>query len=201
MGMIRAHVNSPRLKSTDLMALLTLDAPNFDQPLHLMHSHHLRSEQRAALLARLNSHVRAGGCDDQARQTASHILRHFDETGNQHHEDEEIGLFPATLGAVPTHTRRSLRALTDHLVQQHRDLSRLWDAVRSQLITMIEGKSALLDEALCNRFHTICVAHIEHEEGELLPIAHRWLAHSTLDLMGKQMKERRNIAASQGYMS
>ncbi|MBI4293319.1 MAG: hemerythrin domain-containing protein [Betaproteobacteria bacterium] len=183
------------------MALLTLDSPNFDQPLHLMHSHHLRSEQRAALLARLNSHLRASGCNGQARQTASHILRHFDETAIQHHEDEEIDLFPTTLGAVPTHTRTSLRALTDHLAQQHCDLSRLWDAVRSQLITVIDGKSDLLDEGLCNRFHTICVAHIEHEEGELLPIAHRWLPQSKLELLGKRMKERRNVAASQGHLS
>jgi len=183
------------------MATLTLDAPNFDQPLHLMHSHHLRSEQRAALLVRLNSHLRASGCDDQARQTASHILRHFDETGNQHHEDEEIDLFPVTLQAVPARARRPLRALTDYLAQQHRDLSRLWDEVRLQLITVMGGKSAFLDEVLCNRFHTICVAHIEHEEGELLSSARRWLPQPKLELLGKRMKERRFIAAPEGYLS
>lgn len=183
------------------MATLTLDAPNFDQPLHLMHSHHLRSEQRAALLVRLNGHLRASGCDSQARQTASHILRHFDETGNRHHEDEEIDLFPATLQAVPMRTRRSLRALTDHLARQHRELSRLWDDVRLQLATVLEGEGALLDEGLCNRFHTICIAHIEHEEGELLPTALRWLAQPKLELLGKRMKERRNIVPPEGYPS
>ena len=183
------------------MAPLTLAAPNFDQPLYLMHSHHLRSEQRAALLVRLNNHLRADGFDDQARQTASHILRHFDETGNQHHEDEEIDLFPATLRAVPTLTRRSLRALTDHLAQQHSDLSRLWDDVRLQLTKVIEGESALLDEALCNRFHTICVAHIEHEEGELLPTARHWLPEPELELLGRRMKARRDIVSLGGDLS
>ncbi|MBI2316407.1 MAG: hemerythrin domain-containing protein [Betaproteobacteria bacterium] len=167
--------------------------PSYDQPLQMMHSHHLRCEQRVALLLRLNQHLRGSGCDHQARQSASHILRYFDDTARQHREDEELDLFPAMLGALPPSAGKSLRGLADHLAQQHRELSQTWELVRLQLIGIIAGTSAALDEPLCNRLHTLCVAHIEHEEGELLPLARSCLPGPALELLGKRMAARRGI--------
>lgn len=175
--------------------------PGYEQPLQLMHSHHLRCEQRAALLVRLISHLRERGGDDQARQSASHILRYFADTARQHQEDEELDLFPAMIGAVPLTAGKSLRALAEHLAQQHGELSLMWEQVRSQLIGIIAGTSAALDESLCNRFHTLCVAHIEHEESELLPLARRCLAEPALETLGRRMAARRGIALPERHVA
>ena len=66
--------------------------------------------------------------------------------------------------------------------------------VRLQLLDVIGDRRTALDEALCESFHSIYVAHIEHEEGELLPLAHRCLARPVLDLLGRRMAVRRSVA-------
>ncbi len=171
--------------------------PDYDQPLPMMHSQHLRSEQRAALLGRRHDHLRGTGCDLQARQTASHILRHFEGSGEVHHADEEIDLFPETLRVAPLPSRKSLRALTEHLAQQHRELLALWKVVLPQLLAVVKGSAETLDAGLCNRFHTVYLAHIEHEEGEMLPVARRWIEQPALEMFARHMRERRGILLGQ----
>jgi pyridoxamine 5'-phosphate oxidase len=167
-------------------------APDFSRPLEVIHANHLRLEKRAALLLRLTEYLREAGCDEQARQTAGHILRSFDDTGINHYEDEELDLFPAMLEAVPYSRRPSMAALVDRLTEQHREMHRLWEALRLRLAAIAAGGGSALDKSACDLFHTLYLAHIEHEETEMIPLARRCLSATALERMGESMAARRN---------
>ena len=166
-------------------------APDFSRPLEVIQTNHLRMEKRAALLLRLTAYLRDAGCDDQARQTAGHILRYFDDTGIKNCEDEELDLFPAMLDAVPNSSRASMAALVGNLTEQHREMHRLWETLRQRLASIAAGGRSALDANTCDLFHTLYLAHIEYEEAELMPLARRCLSATALERIGGSMAARR----------
>jgi hemerythrin-like domain-containing protein len=168
--------------------------PGFDQPLDLLHACHVRIGTRCALLMRLCDHIREHGCDEQARKTAGHILRYFDEAGHQHHEDEENDLFPALVAAVPDARREEVSALTRSLEQEHDELERVYAEIRPHLEGVSEGRLPDLDVHLCDRLHTLYLEHIEREEAELLPLAREHLGEDAIARLGSGMAARRNVA-------
>lgn len=174
---------------------------NFADPLGVMHAVHLRLQQRTALLVRLAEHVRHHGSDEDARATAGHVMRCFDEDCPMHHEDEQQDLFPLLRAATPAAERARLEILVAALLAQHEDMRAAYDAVRPQLAAIADGRLGPLDPALVDRLHTLCFEHVELEELELMPFARRRLDAPALERMGRSMAARRNVAYPSGLES
>jgi iron-sulfur cluster repair protein YtfE (RIC family) len=173
----------------------------FDDPLGVMQALHVRLEQRAALLARLAEHVRQHGSDADARATAGHVMRCFDEDCPTHHEDEETDLFPLLREVAPAAEAARAEILIAALLAQHRDMHAAFAAVRPQLAAIADGRLAVLDPAAVDRLHTVCLEHVELEETELFPFAREHLDAAAIERLGRAMAARRNAAYPDGPRS
>jgi hypothetical protein len=170
----------------------------FDDPLAVMERLHLRLQQRAALLARLAEHVRERGSDADARATAGHVMRCFDEDCPLHHDDEEVDLFPLLRAATPARQRPRLEALIAALIAQHHHMHAAFAAVRPQLAAVADGRLATIDPALVERLHALCAQHVELEETDLFPFARARLDAAATERLGRAMAARRNAAYPDG---
>jgi hemerythrin-like domain-containing protein len=170
----------------------------FEDPLEVMQGLHLRLEQRAALLDRLTEHVRHHGSDADARATAGHVMRCFDEDCPMHHDDEEEDLFPMLRAATPAAEQARVGILIAALVAQHRDMHAVYDALRPQLAAVVDGRLGAIDQALVDRLHALCVKHVDLEEAELFPFARAHLDAAALERLGRAMAARRNAAYPDG---
>jgi iron-sulfur cluster repair protein YtfE (RIC family) len=171
---------------------------NFRDPLGVMHALHLRLQQRSALLVRLAEHVRHHGSDEDARATAGHVMRCFDEDCPIHHDDEEQDLFPLLRAATPPIEEARLEILIAALLAQHQDMRAAYDAVRPQLAAVSDGRLGAIDPELVDRLHTLCFEHVELEELELMPFAREHLDAPAVERLGRAMAARRNAAYPSG---
>lgn len=172
-------------------------APGFEVPLEMLSACHGRIEAQCALLRRLVTHMGTNGADDEARGAAQAVMRYFDTAAQHHHADEEVDLFPALLRAAP---QRGAMASTTELVAllrtQHRELEALWRQLRAGLQRVAAGEAVALDAAV-EPLIELYAAHIEREEGELLPLARTLLEAAELDPIGAAMRARRGVAMPQ----
>jgi hemerythrin-like domain-containing protein len=165
--------------------------PGFDDPLALMHALHRRLQLRCTLLVRLAAHLRERGTDPDARSTAQHVLRCFDEDCPVHHEDEERDLFQVILASVAEPDRERIGALVRTLVGQHADMQSAYAALRPQIEAVGAGRTASIDPQLADRFQTLCFEHVEVEERELIPLARALLSDAQIAVLGGAMAQRR----------
>jgi hemerythrin-like domain-containing protein len=165
--------------------------PGFDDPLRLIHSAHVRIEQRTALLIELCKHVDAHGVDETARKTADAVLRYFDEASILHHEDEELDLFPSLLESTPPRSRKRVEDTLDRLTAHHKEMHALHATLRPFLVAMTEGRAAHLDPDLCVRIHALYVEHIAIEESEIISLAEQRLSPAAVRQLGESMAARR----------
>jgi hypothetical protein len=70
--------------------------------------------------------------------------------------------------------------------------------VRPQLAAIADGRLAQIDQALADRLHALCVAHVELEESELIPFARDHLDAQALEQLGRAMAARRDAAYPSG---
>lgn len=165
----------------------------FDRPLELIRHTHQRLEHRCALMQRLSAHLSESGCDADARATAGHIVRFFEEEMAHHHEDEEQEFYDAVVEAAPAKTRPAVAQLVAELREEHERLQAVWrDVLRPQLTGIMEGRSDALNREAVDRCHMLYVSHIEREEHVLLPIAEKRFSREQLERLGRGMAERRN---------
>jgi hemerythrin-like domain-containing protein len=167
---------------------------SFEVPLAMLSACHGRVEQQCDTLRRLLAHLAAQGADRAAREAAAAVRRYFDTAAAHHHADEEQDLFPALLEAVAGSDAVCLRALTDGLRAEHRQLEARWQRLRVPLGTLAEGGEAALDAAQVQAFTQAYAGHIAREEAELLPLARRLLDDAQLDVLGRAMRQRRGVA-------
>lgn len=168
-------------------------AASFEAPLEMLLACHQRIHKQCATLRRLVPHVAAHGADDAAREAAAQVLRYFDTAAQHHHADEEQDLFPALLESMAGSDAVCLRELIDGLMAQHRELDARWRGLRPALDRIAAGDDAVLDSAAVEGLAEAYAAHIEREEGELLPMAARLLGDGELQRMGLAMRGRRGL--------
>lgn len=172
---------------------LSAPAAGFEVPLEMLSACHRRVERQCATLRRLVPHLAAHGADEEAKTAAANVMRYFDTSGAQHHQDEERDLFPALVESMPGSDPVCLRELTDALRSDHRALHARWERVRAALVRIVAGASSALDAADVEALAGLYERHIEREEAELLPMAARLLGDEELDRIGRAMRERRGI--------
>jgi len=168
--------------------------PGFDRPLELIRQMHRRIEHRCALMGRLADHLAERGCDADARATAGHIVRFFDEDVARHHEDEELAFYDSVVGAAPEAERARMAALVAQLRTEHEELQSLWaGALRPQLVAVQQGRAAWLGGPEIERCHALYIAHTNREESDLIPVAEARFTPEALERLGRGMAGRRGL--------
>lgn len=165
----------------------------FEAPFEMLTACHERVERMLDLLSRLQAHLTAQGCDEQARSAAADVLRYFDLAAPQHHLDEERHVFPAVLALQA----QPLRQLVERLQREHQEMERLWALVRQilQRVTHADAQSwaplSDADKATMAAFAAIYQDHIRDEESLVYPAAQQVLEKDQLQAMSSDMMRRR----------
>ena len=164
-----------------------------EAPLDMLAACHTRVEKQCQTLLRLQPHLGAHGVDAAAQEAARAVMRYFDTAARHHHEDEEQDLFPALLEAMAGSDAVCIRALTQALVADHRQLEARWAALRLRLEAIADGDPVALAAEEVAEFVSAYRAHIVREDSELLPMAQRLLDEHALARIGAAMRERRGF--------
>jgi hemerythrin-like domain-containing protein len=171
-------------------------AAGMDEPLAMLAACHERIERQCSTLQRLAAHLAVNGADPAARTAAGGVIRYFTSAALDHHADEETDLFPALLEAVAGSDAVCLRALIESLAAEHAVLASHWQRLQPLLEKVGAGDTppagVLAD--VVTAFTADYRAHIERENGELLPMAARLLAPDQIARLGQAMSERRRIS-------
>jgi len=170
-------------------------AASTEVPLEMLAACHGRIEAQCASLRRLVQHLPFHGADEPARQAAVAVMRYFDIAAPQHHEDEEVDLFPALIESMAGSDAVCLRELTESLARDHRVLEAAWRVLRRMLEGVARGDAAALDAGRAEEFARACEQHLAREDAELLPMAARLLDDAALSRIGVAMRVRRGIAS------
>jgi len=173
--------------------MCALESPGFDRPLELIRQVHQRLEQRCALMDRLVDHLQRNGCDADARASAGHVFRFFEEEMAQHHEDEENGLYDGVVEAAPPRSRPGIAKLVGALRREHAQLQAIWrDVLRPQLTAVMQGRAESLNREAVDRCHMLYVRHVRREEEVVLPAAEKHFSPERMERLGRGMAARRN---------
>jgi hemerythrin-like domain-containing protein len=165
---------------------LTPQIPDFNDPLGILRACHERMLAHCEILQKLVPHIAENGIDDEARSAVTKVVQYFTTAALQHHQDEEINLFPVL-------NRQSLKLadIVHRLKKDHEQLHKLWEAVFQDL----KKGSALADDGeFASHVEQFCTSyreHIEFENSELLDIAQHILSHRQLEELGDAMAKRR----------
>jgi len=166
--------------------------PGFEEPFEMLHACHERVERMLALLAKLRTHLRNHGADDQARQAARDVMRYFDHAAPQHHRDEELHVFPALIGLGDG----DLAQLVARLQGEHQQMELRWASARSALDAVESGSRPQLDaadEIALDAFAALYVGHIRAEEEVAYPNAANAMDRARVELMSRDMMARRGV--------
>ncbi len=159
---------------------------------------HERVERSLALLERLQRHVQTHGCDLQARQAATDVLRYFDMAAPLHHQDEELHVFPALLSGADA----IVAQVASTLIAQHRQMEPLWAAMRVALSAIVATDTApptqtvpseCLPDRMVKEFCEVYREHIQLEERIAYPHAKDLMDSENLQCMGEDMMQRRGV--------
>ena len=170
-----------------------------EAPLEMLAACHGRIENQCNTLLRMAPHIAQHGADDRVRTAAANVMRYFDTSATHHHEDEEMDLFPALIESMAGSDAVCIRELTEALTADHRRLEAAWRPIRAVLAQLAAGETVSLDQAAVEAFASAYARHIEREEAELLPMAARLLSDDALAQVGRAMRERRGVVATQNW--
>ena len=175
-----------------LRSLVPSAAATFEQPFEMLEACHERVQRMLTLLGRLRAHIREHGNDVQSQQAARDVMRYFDVAAPQHHQDEELHVFPPLLAKGDARVVEVVRRLqADHL-----RMERLWAAARAVLVRVAEGQVQQLpapDEQALDAFAGIYGDHIAAEEEIAYPAAQALLDAQAVKQAGEEMMRRRGV--------
>jgi hemerythrin-like domain-containing protein len=166
-------------------SLLGKAAPDFSDPIGLLEACHGRIEQHCSLLRRMCDHLDAHGADADIAAAASSVLRYFDIAAPLHHADEEQDLFPA-LGR-----EAELHRLLTRLKAEHTQHAALWQALRPELLELVEGQVPGRLRERVEPFISANLGHLAIENEQVLPRARETLKSTELAQIGEAMAQRR----------
>jgi hemerythrin-like domain-containing protein len=168
--------------------------PDFSKPLEALKACHQRIRTQCETMRKIVEHMKAHGCDDEARQAAGNVMRYFDTAGRHHHEDEEEDLLPKMMTAATMGRGSRLTRLVADIATEHREIDRLWTDLRAALQEISAGENIPLDALHVDRFVKLYQSHIVTEEANVLPLAEMLLSKDDLAEIGAAMAQRRGIA-------
>lgn len=163
-------------------------APDFADPLGLLRACHERMLNQCDTLDKMVAHLRAQGLDTEFREAARKVHRYFSTSAVFHHRDEEEDLFPRLVRVSLT-----MAELIHQLRQEHTRLDAHWQTLEPLLTEPGRIENPNVFEAAVTPFCAAYRAHIRLENDELLERARHILSTKTLKMIGKAMKERREL--------
>jgi pyridoxamine 5'-phosphate oxidase len=167
--------------------------PDFTKPLEALKACHVRIRAQCDTLRRLVDHMSGHGCDAEARQAATAVMRYFDTAARHHHEDEEEDLLPRMMSAATMSRGSRLTRLVADIATEHREMDKLWTDLRAVLQEISAGEATLLDPLDVDRFAKLYHTHMALEESNVIPLAEMLLAKDDLAEIGAAMAQRRGI--------
>ena len=172
------------------MDVIELNAPlpGFDQPLALLRACHAKILAHCELLEQLSANLGNSGKTEEVSAAARQIVGYFSTSVRQHHQDEEIDLFPML-------NRQSLKLaeLVHGLKQEHRELDELWTSIAADLKRPQDVRDP---DTFSERVHAFCELnrrHVQRENMEFLPRAESSLSSRQLQDIGAAMAARRGV--------
>jgi hemerythrin-like domain-containing protein len=171
--------------------VLVHPAPGFDQPVELLSACHGRIEAQLETLRRLVSWLPEFGADREAARAAQAILRYFRTAALNHHQDEELDVFPRLLERAGEAERHQVQGLVRSLIADHRELAAAWASIEAQLDQVAAGNTVELDAEEVRCFLQQYRNHIDCEESMLLPYVRRLLTADDEAELGASMAARR----------
>ncbi len=165
---------------------MAIDAPLLD-----LAEGHGRLLRHCESLTRLHEMVANGTVDHLARAMAAELRREFDRATAQLHQDEELALFPALLESMAGSDAVCIRQMVEARAEEHREIESRWLRLDQWLQAVAAGEPALPQPGTLEAFVTLCHAHLEQEDGELLPMAERLLSDDALEEIAEAMRQRR----------
>lgn len=169
------------------------DVADFARPLQMLEVCHGHISRQCETLGSLAGHVREHGCDGQAQQLASNVMRFFDSAARHHHEDEEQDLFPRMIGAAKGQDAERVAFLVNQLKREHREMAQKWLCLRNTLELIANDGNVALDMTDVGRFCSAYRGHIALEEAHMMPLAINLLGAQDLAAIGEAMAVRRAI--------
>jgi hemerythrin-like domain-containing protein len=164
-----------------------------ESPLEMLAACHERIRHQCATLLRLPPHLATHGADTEARAAAAQVIRYFETSGKQHHQDEEEDLFPALIESMAGSDAICLHELTGALQTDHHALETAWISLRDGLVKITRGDNAPISTHTVEIWVARYEQHIQREEDVLLPMAVRLLSDDTLEKIGQAMCARRGL--------
>lgn len=174
-------------------SLLGAAAPAFDEPIEMLDACHGRIQAQIETLRRLAAHLPAHGADRAAQEAARGVLRYFSVAAPHHHADEEEDLFPMLREVASGDQVAVVDALIGRILDDHRRMDVVRDAVLARLAPIAEGTGGPLPEDEVAALAGIYLAHIDLETRELLPLARRLLDADRMRELGRRMSARRGV--------
>lgn len=168
-------------------------APGFDQPIAMLKYCHDRIRRQLQTMQRLSAHLASSGPDVDSRQAARAVLRYFNEAGVKHHQDEEHDLLPMLDVTARGEDAAALQGLVPELLHEHQEMEHSWEALRTQLEAVADGRANALSEDLVQRFASLYTKHMEKEEAVIAPMAKRVLNGEQIQALGAAMRARREL--------
>lgn len=146
-----------------------------------------------ANLETIVSRLDAGSVDAQTRALAADVVRHFSTTARQHHEDEELHVFPK----LATNGDAAMKQAILRLQEDHHWIEEDWMELQPHLDAVACGQTwydvALLREG-AEIFAALSRDHIALEESCLYPEARARMGAAEELAMGREMAARRRAA-------
>jgi len=114
-----------------------------------------------------------------AKKIAEQTMAYFKRGMLEHHQAEELALFPAVLqSAQPGKERINVESLIEVLEAQHRVLEALWKKIEPDLKQVAKGMPHKLDTDALTQLVNHYREHAQMEEGEFLPLAQTILSRN-----------------------
>jgi hemerythrin-like domain-containing protein len=175
-----------------LRSLISTPAAGFEQPFEMLEACHERVHRTLSLLARLREHLRVHGADTQAQQAARDVMRYFDQAAPQHHQDEELHVFPPLLAQADP----PVIAVVTRLQRDHLEMESRWQSARQVLTAVADGRTGALgagEDATLAAFAALYDDHIRAEEEIAYPAAQGVLDAAARGAMSADMMRRRGV--------
>ena len=173
----------------------------FDAPMGLLSDCHRRIEKFLGAQLEVARQARGGPLSEPQREALEKALRYFANAAPWHTADEEYSLFPR-LRALNDPTVHDVLARLAKLEEDHRHAETRHAEVERLIRQWLDdewlepGRFEQLQRALTELRQTY-QQHIAFEDQQLFPLAERVLDAEQLQVMGREMAERRGVAPDQ----
>lgn len=189
------------VRSSDLCPMISPMNPSHDAvhdlsgPLEMLRATHAGIRRQCEALNNLIARLRKQGCDREAREASSQVIRNLDTASYQHKEDEEQDLLPRMMAAATRGRGASLTNMVADITTEHRLMQRAWTDLRADLQALAAGDRAMLDPLAVDRFVKLYRTHLLMEEAAVYPLAEMLLSREDLAAMCTQMVQRRKLSS------